>query len=123
MKPTHNPLSFREQVYRLIQQIPPGRVAAYSDVAAALGHPHHARQVGFALSGLPESRQNEVPWQRVINAQGKISGRGNSYRAVIQEQMLHDEGLPLTDSGQVLGWSKNRFQAFQTDESDFFEDR
>ncbi len=109
------PLSFREQVYRLVQQIPPGRVAAYSDVAAALGHPQLARQVGFALSGLPESRQDEVPWQRVINAQGKVSGRNDNYRAVLQEQMLHEEGLVFTTSGKVAHWPKVRFQSFSAD--------
>ncbi len=106
---------FREQVYRLVQQIPPGRVAAYSDVAAALGHPQLARQVGFALSGLPVSRQDEVPWQRVINAQGKVSGRNDSYRAVLQEQMLQDEGLVFTPSGKVTDWANARFQSFSAD--------
>ena len=108
------PLGFRERVYQLVQQIPKGRVAAYSDVAAALGHPGLARQVGFALAGLPESRQDQIPWQRVINAQGKVSGRGDSYRAILQEQLLQDEGILFTASGRVTPWPAARFQNFTT---------
>lgn len=111
--PIAETIGFREQVYRLVQQIPSGRVSAYSDVAAALGHPGLARQVGFALAGLPESRQDDVPWQRVINVEGKISGRGDSYRALLQEQMLEAEGLTFSPAGRVNQWASLRFQTFK----------
>lgn len=112
MKPEPSPSSFREQVYDLVQQVPTGRVCAYSDLAAALGNPGLARQVGFALAGLPESLQDQVPWQRVINVAGKISGRGDSYRALLQEQILRDEGLQFSAEGKVANWRVLRFQSF-----------
>lgn len=106
-------MGFREQVYHLVQQVPPGRVCAYSDIAVAMGRPSLARQVGFALAGLPETRQDEVPWQRVINVAGRISGRGDSYRALLQEQMLKDEGLRFTPAGRLAHWPSLRFQSFR----------
>ena len=46
-------MSFRKRVYALVQTIPYGKVAGYGHVAAALGSPRAARQVGFALAALP----------------------------------------------------------------------
>ena len=103
---------FRERVYDLAGQIPRGRVCAYSDLAAALGNPGLARQVGFALAALPEHRHDQVPWQRIIKTSGCISGRGDSYRAVLQEQLLRDEGVEFSPSGRVAAWPSLRFQSF-----------
>ncbi len=86
-------MRFREQVYELVAQIPSGNVCAYSDIAAALGRPRTSRQVGFALARLPLERVDEVPWHRVINAQGKISGRGDLVRPELQRVLLEQEGV------------------------------
>ncbi len=64
---------FFVHVYRLVAQVPKGKVVTYGQVAALLGAPRAARAVGTALRYLPGSLTRTVPWQRVINAAGGIS--------------------------------------------------
>ncbi len=91
---------FDEKVYTLVRQIPRGQVCAYGDIAAALGSPRQARQVGFALARLPIELSDEVPWHRVINAQGGISGRGDLVRPDLQDALLRSEGVCFNASGR-----------------------
>ncbi len=58
------------RIYLVVRQIPRGKVATYGQIAVIVGG-CTARMVGYALSATPQ--QSDVPWQRVINAQGKIS--------------------------------------------------
>lgn len=88
---------FYQRVYEVVRRIPEGRVCSYGDVATALGTPTVARQVGWALAAL---REEDVPWHRVINAQGRISGRGEVARAVLQEQLLAAEGVIFGANGR-----------------------
>jgi methylated-DNA-protein-cysteine methyltransferase-like protein len=88
--------SFYDAVYRVVRLIPPGRVATYGQIAAILGSPRAARAVGYALFNLRETPEHaDVPWQRVINAQGGISSRGDVVRAELQMRLLRAEGVVL----------------------------
>ncbi|MCB0047291.1 MAG: MGMT family protein [Caldilineaceae bacterium] len=78
------------RVRLVVGQIPPGRVATYGQVAAIVGR-CTPRMAGYALAALPAG--SDVPWQRVINAQGKISPRGDNHGAVLQEELLAQEGI------------------------------
>ena len=66
--------SFFASVYALVAQIPPGFVASYGQLARMLGAPLAARQVGWAMRRCPE----ELPWHRVVKADGSIAGGGQS---------------------------------------------
>lgn len=79
-----------EEIYEVVRQIPPGKVATYGQVAAIIG-PCTARMVGYALAALPQ--ENDVPWQRVINRQGKVSPRGDGWGSLIQRRLLTSEGV------------------------------
>lgn len=79
-----------ERIYVLVRQIPPSRVATYGQIASMVGN-CTARMVGYALAALPAD--NDVPWQRVINAQGKISLRADSQGNSRQRQLLEEEGV------------------------------
>ena len=70
--PNGGPL-FRKVVYEVVRSIPRGRVATYGQVAILAGHPRRARHVGQALARMPPGI--DLPWHRVINAQGRISAR------------------------------------------------
>lgn len=84
---------FARAVYALVRRVPRGRVVTYGQVAALLGHPRAARAVGTALSNLPPALARVVPWQRVINAAGGISFRGDLHRPDLQRQLLELEGV------------------------------
>jgi methylated-DNA-protein-cysteine methyltransferase-like protein len=87
---------FYEQVWNLVRKIPRGKVASYGQIALMLPLPRNVdfetykafgpRWVGGAMAACPE----DVPWQRVINAQGKISERPGAER---QRQLLEAEGV------------------------------
>jgi methylated-DNA-protein-cysteine methyltransferase-like protein len=84
---------FARAVYALVRDVPRGTVVTYGQVAAILGHPRAARAVGTALSNLPQPLARLVPWQRVINASGRISRRGDVLRPDLQRQLLELEGI------------------------------
>ncbi|MCL4861379.1 MAG: MGMT family protein [Caldilineaceae bacterium] len=87
-----------ERVYAVVRLIPPGRVATYGQVASIVGN-CTARMVGYALASLPA--RSDVPWQRVINAQGKISLRADSAGNLLQRQLLEEEGVRFDAQGRV----------------------
>ena len=91
---------FARAVYAVVREIPRGRVVTYGQVAAFLGHPRAARAVGTALAHLPKPLARIVPWQRVINASGRISIRGDVLRPDLQRQLLELEGV-LFRGGRV----------------------
>ena len=103
--------SFYETVWKIVRQVPPGKVSTYGQVGSFIPRPegispedfetYRARWVGNAMSASPR----DVPWQRVINSQGKISLRRS---AVTQRRLLVEEGVDFDDKDRVdlkrFGW-------------------
>lgn len=93
---------FHARVWDRVREVPAGRVTTYGDVAAALGSPRVARQVGWALAALARAPEgSDVPWHRVINAAGAISHRGDAHRADGQRRRLEHEGIAFDGEGRV----------------------
>src|SRR4051812_34772028 len=86
----------RPLLYDIARRIPPGQVATYGDLARLAGTPHAARQVGWALSMLPEC--HDVPWWRVINRHGLIPHHPNRDR---QAELLRNEGIEVSAEGAL----------------------
>src|SRR5262245_58491928 len=80
-----------EKIRRIVSRIPRGRVATYGQIARLAGIPRQARRVGYALRTLPEG--TAIPWQRVVNASGEISKRGDPATESLQAQLLRLEGV------------------------------
>jgi methylated-DNA-protein-cysteine methyltransferase-like protein len=79
------------RIYAVVRRIPRGRVATYGQVAELARLGGHARQVGYALHALRPD--DAIPWHRVINAQGRVSGRAEPGADRIQRQLLEREGV------------------------------
>lgn len=93
-------LNYYQQIYAKVRAIPLGKVATYGDIARMVGLPRHARMVGNALHALPVD--TDVPWQRVINAQGSISlGKLSADGALHQRLLLEAEGVVFQANGKV----------------------
>jgi methylated-DNA-protein-cysteine methyltransferase related protein len=92
---------FHRAVYQIVRRVPRGKVVTYGQVAAILGHPRAARAVGSALRQLPRSLHSVVPWQRVVNAAGRISIHGDVYRPDRQRSLLEAEGVSFSRSGKI----------------------
>jgi len=103
MKP--NDITYQQAVYNIVRQIPRGMVASYGQIARIAGGGVSARMVGYALAALPQG--SNVPWQRVVNAQGKISLPG--FGRATQEKLLREEGIIIGPDGKIdfdeFGWN------------------
>ena len=77
-----------QRIYAVVRQVPRGRVATYGQIAEIVGD-CTARMVGYAMAASPD----DVPWQRVINAQGKVSPRADSWGTEVQRVRLEEEGI------------------------------
>jgi methylated-DNA-protein-cysteine methyltransferase-like protein len=64
-------------------------VATYGEIAKLCGLVNQARMVGDVLCRTPQHLK--VPWQRVINAQGKISFPKSSANYRRQEIQINNE--------------------------------
>ena len=93
------------RIYAITRQIPVGRVATYGQIAAIEGR-CTPRMVGNAMAALPAGA--DVPWQRVINAKGELSPRGDGSGTDHQRERLAAEGVFLDRRGRVdfarVGW-------------------
>lgn len=91
--------SFAAAVHAAIRTIPAGRVASYAGVAAMAGRPGGARLAGRVLSRLEED--TDVPWWRVLRADGRIALPGHGHADRLQRALLASEGVPFTAAGRV----------------------
>ena len=92
--------AYVEAVLSLVEQVPPGRVTTYGDVAGALGR-GGPRQVGTVLATWGAT----VTWWRVVRADGSPA-RGHEQEAL---RLLAAEGTPLRGSRVVLGEARHAF--------------
>ena len=89
-----------EKIYRVVKQIPYGRVATYGQVAALAGNRRWSRVVGYALHSNPDP--DTIPCYRVVNRHGEVSeafafGGGNR-----QIDLLKAEGVDCINGLVVL---------------------
>ncbi len=89
---------FTERVLKIIKKIPEGKVLTYGTVAALAGNNRAARQVSWILHSSGEKHQ--LPWHRVINAQGKIS-LGNPEDYERQKALLQSEGVRFSKGESI----------------------
>ncbi|NOZ73743.1 MAG: cysteine methyltransferase [Chloroflexi bacterium] len=107
--------SFFDQVYLVVKQIPPGKVAYYGQIAEILGAPGAARTVGWALAALTPEEAQQIPWQRVINKAGRCSIRSFEHSALEQQRLLEAEGVEFNEKGYV-DWHKFGWEGLAPDE-------
>lgn len=99
-----NPAEFNAQVWAMVRKVPAGKVATYGQIAGLLAVPEgmnprdyqafSPRWVGGAMAACPEG----VPWQRIINSQGKISPRPGAEE---QRRLLEEEGVEFNARDRV----------------------
>ena len=101
-----------QRIWRTVSRIPKGKVATYGLVARWSGLPRRARLVGTALRHVPPGV--DLPWHRVINAQGRISLPKTGGAHERQRSLLVREGV-LFVNGRVnlrkYGWKGRKSTA------------
>lgn len=100
-----NDKKYRERVYEIVRQIPRGRVMTYGQIASILGEGYTPRTVGYVMHG---ADSEAVPWQRVINSQGKCSTGRLTIPVNLQQDMLEQERVKFDAKGKCdlkeYGW-------------------
>ncbi len=110
-----NDKNYRERVYEIVRAIPAGKVMTYGQIAAILGEGYTPRTVGYVMHG---ADTDNVPWQRVINSQGKCSTGRMTIPVNLQQTMLEQEGIEFDAKGRCdLGK-----HLFQTEDSSCDDD-
>ena len=91
--------AFRQAVYDIIHQIPYGRATSYGAIAKAAGYPNWSRMVGRTIK---ESGSYTLPFHRVVNSQGMLSGK-NCFEHGKMQQLLESEGVVVVNN-KIKNW-------------------
>ena len=95
-------MNFYQNVYKIVNKIPQGKVMTYGQIAGIISTPKAARVVGYALRALPPD--TVIPWQRVINSHGLITISNKYLTKNIQAKLLKQEGIAvnkINDNWQI----------------------
>lgn len=97
--------NLRDSVYKLMGQLPEGKVTTYGDLAAFSGYAHAARRVGeIAHGGLVE-----LPWHRLVNFRGGLAV-GFPGGKEVQRQLLEQDGIQIDDNFRVIDFEERRWR-------------
>lgn len=88
-------LTASERLCAVARGIPAGRVASYGQVADLAGLPGRARMVGAAFGRDPQ--RDELPWHRVLRADGRLAFPAGSAHYRKQRDQLRAEGVVVTN--------------------------
>jgi len=92
---------FYSRVYAVVRQIPWGRVTTYGHIARALGAPRASRGVGWALKAAASADPLALPCHRVVNREGRLTGRRHFATPTAMEERLRAEGVPFVEADRV----------------------
>src|SRR5687768_213571 len=111
-----DPSTYNVLVWEIVKQIPEGQVSTYGQIASMIPPPDGVdpeqyrrlspRWVGSAMNAVLPG--HGIPWQRVINSQGKISLPAGSASADQQRGLLEMEQVEFDEDGKIdletFGW-------------------
>lgn len=97
-------LTFFEQVYALVRQIPYGKVTSYGAIAKALGTAQSARMVGWAMNAC--HHLHDVPAHRVVNRNGLLTGKHHFEGTDLMQQLLESEGIEVM-ANQIVNFDNH----------------
>lgn len=96
---------YQRSILTIVRGIPQGKVMSYGQVAAYIGRPKEAREVGWTMQKI----EADFPWWRVLNNAGLISIKDNpDADAAMQKQLLENEGI-VVDNDFKLDIGTYRF--------------
>ena len=93
------------EVYRLLLDIPSGRVSTYGDIAKTLGNPSASRVIGNILGKNPNPIK--IPCHRVVLSNGKIGGY--IHGVAKKRELLEKEGVSFTNETTIYNFEHIRF--------------
>lgn len=101
--------SFYDKVYRVVRQIPEGRVTSYGAIARYLGAPQSSRMVGWAMNNA--HTMQDIPAHRVVNRIGMLTGKHHFAGSNTMQRRLESEGVEVKEDQvqnfQTYFWDPN----------------
>ena len=88
-----------EEIWAVVREIPPGKVATYGQIARMTGRPRGARVVGYAMASCPAG--NHVPCHRVVDRFGGTKKAFDEHMPDGQRFLLEAEGVAFRPDGTV----------------------
>ena len=82
---------FFQKVFKIVAEIPYGKVTTYGDIAMAIGLKSSARMVGWALNAT--IGDDSLPCHRVINRNGELTGKRHFRTPTLMRELLENEGI------------------------------
>ena len=101
--------AFRDDVFNIVSQIPPGRVTTYGHIAVLAGWPSHSRMVGRTLRYTPGAEQ--LPCHRVVNKAGRTAPGWSRQRPLLEEEGVTFKANGHVDMDRHL-WNPSDFEPF-----------
>jgi methylated-DNA-protein-cysteine methyltransferase-like protein len=95
---------FFHSVYAVARLIPAGKVTSYGAIALYLGVKSGARMVGWAMNNAG-NQEDAVPAHRVVNRNGRLTGKHHFHPPEKMQQLLEIEGVEVSND-QVMGFEK-----------------
>ena len=86
-------------VYQVTKKIPYGRVT-YGAIARYLGTAKSARMVGWALNNC-HSLNEFIPAHRVVNRNGRLTGKYHFGTPSAMQQLLENEGIEVKNDAVI----------------------
>ena len=86
---------FYKKVYKVVRNIPFGRVTTYGAIAKFIWSPSSSRVVGWALNS--SHNDSSIPAHRVVNRNGLLTGKHNFFGHDLMKQLLQNEGIDVID--------------------------
>ena len=103
--------NFYEKVFRIVKQIPPGKVTSYGAIASYIGAKGSARMVGWCLHA-SKYRPYSIPAHRVVNRNGMLTGKRHFETPDTMQELLENEGLTIKND-QILNFKENFWDPFK----------
>lgn len=87
-------MEFKDKIYKIVKNIPKGKVVTYKSIAIAVGGSRAWRGVAGALA---QNFDPKIPCHRVVKSDGSLGGynRGGSKA---KESLLKKEGVEIKNS-------------------------
>lgn len=89
-------ISFQSKVYKVVKEIPKGKVMSYREVAKKAGFPRAWRAVGNILA---KNQNPQIPCRRVIRSDGEVGGYNRGIKR--KTYLLKKEGIKFNKYGKI----------------------
>lgn len=89
--------NFFEKVYKVVLQIPWGKVTTYGAIAKHIGSAQSSRMVGWALNKA-FSKEYFIPAHRVVNRKGLLTGKNHFGGTNTMKELLESEGIKFNEN-------------------------